>query len=141
MISLVVTLTIFALGAIVVNTVGWTLVNVALLISIPLTVGNGIMVPLHACRHFKISLTEYISHVFFRPLACSLPLCIIFYVSRTIFPVNHFVVIGFGTILGGLVTGVLYWRFLLPEGFRTKVVHFMYKNLPFLKTNEKHGLG
>ena len=134
-------LIIITLGAIVVNIKGWNLVSTALLISIPLTVGNGIIIPLFACRHFKIPLVEYIRYTIYGPSVCALALGTILYLGHIIFPANPFAIISFGTIVGSLVTGGLYWYFILPKGFRSKITHFVQTHMPFFKSTENHGSG
>ena len=136
LISLLVSLTVFALGMIVVNATGWSLVNGALLIAIPLTIGNGIVVPVYACRQFNIPLMEYILYIFYVPFLCSLALGVILFFSRILFPDNMYAMLGFGSVVGCLVTGGLYWCFILPESFRMKIRHILYRYFPVLKNGK-----
>lgn len=111
----------FLLGIAVVNVFGWTLINAALLIAVPLSLGNGIVVPVYACRQFGITFAEYMHHVFLTPVLCSLGLVFVSMASRAVFSENLYLSLGFGLVAGGLLITLLYWRFLLPDRYRVQI--------------------
>ena len=111
----------FLLGIAVVNVFGWTLINAALLIAVPLSLGNGIVIPVYACRQFGITFAEYMHHVFLIPFMCSLGLLFVALASRTVFSENLYLSLGSGIVAGGLLIALLYWRFLLPDRYRVQI--------------------
>lgn len=112
----------FSLGAIIVNAVGWSLVGAALLVAIPLTIGNGIIVPIYACRKLGVPLTEYLRRAFLGPAVCALPFGLCLVSSRVLFPDNALATFGIGSAVGALVLGVLYWRYMLSEQLRSRLL-------------------
>lgn len=119
--SLLVCMAAFTLGIVILNFSGWSLINAALLIALPLTLGNGIMIPFFACRQFGITFHEYVHYVFLTPFLCSLALTIVLLISRVAFSGHLFLTIGFGTLAGGIIMALLYWRFLLPDRYRMRI--------------------
>ena len=119
--SLAITIAGFAICTIIISAFGWDLPRVALLVSIPLSIGNGVFVPICACRKLNIPITEYISHVFLGPCACGLVFALCLIISRVLFSNNMLYTIGCGGISGVLVLALLYWRYILPEPFRRKI--------------------
>lgn len=130
LVSLLVSLITFSFGTIVINAVGWSLVHGALLIVIPLTLGNGIIVPIYACRQFQIPIMKYIRHIFVAPFVCAIALGLILFLGRILFPDNVFISVCFGLSVGGLFTCGFYWRYIFTESIRTKISHIIYRTLP-----------
>ncbi|MFX0202067.1 MAG: hypothetical protein ACFFCW_38645, partial [Candidatus Hodarchaeota archaeon] len=65
----------------------------------------------------------------------------ILYFSRILFPENLFAMTIFGTVVGSLIIGVLYWRFILPKGLRSRITHFIKSHTLFFKKKMKHASG
>ena len=119
--SLLVCMGAFTLGIVILNFLGWSLINAALLIALPLTLGNGIMMPFFACRQFGITFREYVHYVFFTPFLCSLAFVCVLLISRAAFSGHLILTIGFGAVAGGIILALLYWRFLLPDRYRMRI--------------------
>jgi O-antigen/teichoic acid export membrane protein len=124
-ISLVAVIVTFFLGTIILNVIGWNIIRIALIMGISLSIGNGILIPLYACRYFKIPVLEYVRHVFLGPLTCCLLYIVILYGCRVLFSESTLVMFCVGTFGGGLVTVYLYWRFLLTDTSRAKILDFV----------------
>ena len=129
-ISFLTNLILFALGAVIVSMTGWSLVKAALIIAIPISIGDGIMVPIYACRKFQIPLLEYIRHVFYAPFICSLVLSASFFLGRILFSKNIYTSLSFGIFTGGLITGIFYWQYILTERIRIKIIKGVFQIFP-----------
>jgi O-antigen/teichoic acid export membrane protein len=123
--SLVVTLVTFGLGAIFLHSYGWTLERGALLSIIPLSLGNGIVILIYACRHLNISITEYLSGSFLVPLACAVPFTVSLVVCRVLFNDRPLVALGWGVAAMILIIGPLYIRYVLPNPIWGKVKNYL----------------
>lgn len=123
LLSLFINLILFIFGIIVLNKIGWSLKGVALLITIPLTIGNGILIPIYACIQLRISLWTYLIRVFGRPFACSFLLNAWLFLINMLFKNNMLNTFVFGTVGGGLIIIILYWRFILTEHLRIKILN------------------
>jgi len=108
---------------------GWDLLKAALLIALPLTIGRGVIVPVYACRKVGIPLGKYIRGAFLGPSLCILPFALCLILSRILFADNVFAVLGYGSAAGALILGLLYWRYILPENIRGRIICTMRKKL------------
>jgi len=120
-ISFTTALATLGLGIVVLNSTGWSLTRAAFLIGIPLTLGNGMLIPLYACRVMGVPFSRYIYKSFAGPLLCNAPLSIILILSRTIFSQAPILSVFVGLIVGGSVTAILYLFFVLPRSCREKI--------------------
>jgi O-antigen/teichoic acid export membrane protein len=118
--NFIATVMMFVVGVLVIGTVGWELTNAALLVAIPLTVGNGIIFPVYACRKLGIRFSQYVCHILVTPSLCGLGLAVCLAACRSLFEERPVVALVSGLIVGGIVTGILYWRFLLDKELRNK---------------------
>ena len=121
LISLLISIIVFCLGAFIVDAAGWSLASVAALTGASLTVANGIVVPIYACGRLHVSIKDYVIASFAVPMACAVPYSICLILGRVIYPHSAFAALGFGSALGALVLGALYWKSMLPEKFREKL--------------------
>src|SRR5207245_2542124 len=60
---------------------GWGLVGSAMAIGLPLTIGYGTFIPIHACRRLGVPLSEYV-RAFRTPVACAVPFALCLLGSR-----------------------------------------------------------
>lgn len=112
---------VFVSGTIVMMMTEWSLMGIAIVLGLALTVGGGVVVPVQVCRLLEVPLSYYVNRVFVGPLFCNVVYGSILVAVRHVGsaqPVASFVV---GTSLGGLVLVCLYWRFLFSEEARSRV--------------------
>lgn len=109
-----------ALGFITVVGLQWGLVGATLAIAIP-TLGDGIFIPLFACRHLGIAPLQYFRRVFTGPLACAAPFALCLLATRVLLGDRPWLAIGLGGAAGALVLGPLYWRYILTTGIRQRL--------------------
>lgn len=126
-ISLATVLVLYFLGILVVGKVGWSLISTSLLISIPLMVGNGVVIFFASCYYFKIQLFEYFRETFLIPILCSLPMMGIFLFTRLSLTQNTVLRLMVGGV-GVMITFILYWIFIVPPSFRERAGKFVFKH-------------
>ncbi len=98
------------------------LVGVALAVSVPLTIANGIYVPYFACRQLGVPIRRYITDTMVGPTLCGIPFAMTLAAASALFgsdPLAHLLAGGLG---GGVVLAVLYWLFVLPTSFKRRVI-------------------
>lgn len=121
LLSVGVTLICLCAGYVVIDRTEWSLPKAAILISLPLMIANGVLVPILACRRVGVRLVNYFTHAFLPPLALGIAFGFCLALSRRLIPDNGLLALLAGGTMGGLVLVVLYWWFLFPVMFREKV--------------------
>lgn len=95
------------------------MVGAAIAVSAPIAVFSGIIMPIYACRLLKMNVIEYFRETASGPLLASLPLLGILLASRALvgeYPQRSLCV---GLVIGGLVTAIIYWRWVIPDYLKT----------------------
>ncbi|GJM24572.1 MAG: teichoic acid transporter [Phycisphaerae bacterium] len=97
------------------------LVSVALAITIPMTLVNGIYVPIYACRKLKMDVLPYAFACVRGPILCAIPFSACLVGGRYAFPDQPWGALLSGSVAGGLVLLPLYWRLVVPQKFKDKL--------------------
>jgi O-antigen/teichoic acid export membrane protein len=106
------------------GTMKWGLIGVAISIALPLTLVNGIYVPLYACRHLEITLKRFFMEAILLPMLCTVPFMGWLVLSCESNPDRPILRLLIGTLGGAAVLGILYWRYLLPIQLRNQINSF-----------------
>lgn len=122
LVSTAVALCGMAVGFSIFGMIGWTLVGVALLVAIPLSIGEGIIVSLYTCKWLHIPYAEYLKEAYSKPLCCAVPFVLALVVIRVTVVENPLSAIALGCVAGPLILGPLYWRYAIPAGYREKIL-------------------
>jgi O-antigen/teichoic acid export membrane protein len=117
------------LGAFVLDQ-GWGIVGVAVAISLPLTLANGLYVPAYACRRLGVPLKRFLLETTRGPVLCAVPFCLCLGAARIALPGKPFAGLALGLATGGAVLIPLYWRYALPAPLKAKLIK-PFQNLPF----------
>jgi O-antigen/teichoic acid export membrane protein len=96
-------------------TTEWNLVNAALMVAVPLSLGLGVAMPVYACRLLSIKFLDYLKEVFLIPVLCSLPYILILFFIRWFMADHLLLAFIVALIVGPVVVLTLYWNFLLTE--------------------------
>jgi O-antigen/teichoic acid export membrane protein len=108
-------------GVVMINAVGWSLPGAALLVAVPLALGNGVAIAIYACRRLEINLGEYARDALAAPAACILPFAITLLVARVVFHHHLWLAFLLGSGVGALLTAPLYYRYILPGQIKNKI--------------------
>lgn len=119
--SLFVMIAVYIAGLVIINITGWNLVSAAVLLVTPLVIGQGLMLPVYACKIFGITILSYLRSVFLLPVLCCLVYALILVLIRYFFQENLLFGMVFGLLAGGIVILALYWTYLLTEDTRKKL--------------------
>lgn len=130
-VSSMVTLCTFGIGAIVLTIIGWDLIGAAVIIAIAETVGLGIVRPICACRKLKMPFLHFHKQVFLLPIFCSIPFALCLAANRFLIVDKPLTSIVVGCTMAGLTLGPLYWRYVVPGGKRQEIFTWIRKNLHF----------
>lgn len=110
------------LGWLLIGPLQWGLTGAAVALTGPLVLSGGVLLPWYACRRLDLPLASYLRRVFVGPLAASLPLAACLLLARGL-PLPHTVArVTFALLLGGLVTALVYWRWVVPAGLKARLV-------------------
>lgn len=119
--NLIICVIVFVCCSLLLNTSDWTLPKLAMLIAIPLTLSNGIFVPVYACKKLGITIKEYLKHVFLVPSICGSVFAGCLIACRISFHDNSTMAFVFGGIVGAIVLGSLYWQYIISTRIRTQI--------------------
>ncbi len=122
LINLIITLAVFIAGSLIINSIGWSILLVAILISVSLTAGNGLVVPFWACYRLNIPITDYLRNSFSVPVACSAVFAAWLVFIRLLIPGNPIIVTSCALSSGSILMAGLYFRFLIQKSFRTNII-------------------
>ena len=106
---------------IVLGPLGHGLAGAALAVTVPLTITNGVYVPIRACRELQIPFLRYVVDAIQIPVLCALPFALCLLGARLAGVGGPLVVLASGTGLGGTILAVLYWKYVLPPRLRDKL--------------------
>ena len=104
----------------------WSLIHSALLLTIPMTVSFGIVVPVYSCIAIGISLFDYIRYALLMPLIYNLPFIVALAVTRLLYERGQYELAIAVFVVGGMTELAAYARYLLPDSFK--------RRLPFLSS-------
>jgi O-antigen/teichoic acid export membrane protein len=133
--SVAISLFALVIGGLTLNSVGWSMVGAALLVTLPLTITYGIISPLQACKELGIPLADYIRQVFKVPVLCGCALAACLFSARWLLPHNEIAALLAGSSAGFLALSVLYWRLLLTVDHKTRIGRF----IPLLSGSNSRG--
>jgi O-antigen/teichoic acid export membrane protein len=128
-INLVVVGASFTVGVLVIEQVGWTLQNAAILVAVSLTLSSGVVVPVVACRRMSISAFTYLQRVFLMPAICGAVYFVTLMACRFIFESTPYRAVLWGGVIGGMVILPMYWRWIASDVFRRKLTDFARRKL------------
>ena len=106
-------LLVFVLGVL-----RWDLCGAALAIALPLVIADGVYIPWYACRLLGVSIGQYIREALLGPVACAVPFALALVGARVVFADRPLVALACGSLAGGAILALLYWRYALPHGIR-----------------------
>lgn len=129
LISLAVNVCALVLGISIVSYLGWDLLKSAIIVAIPLTIGNGLIIPFYACQKLRISLYDYVSNSFTAPILCNVPYLICILLIRQMFNSSNWNIIIASLVAGGLVLIPLYFIFVLEKKARKKMTGIIGKRV------------
>jgi ABC-type phosphate transport system permease subunit len=97
------------------------LIEVAISLTIPITIANGIIVPVYACKRLHIPVMRYFLQVLPGPTLCAAVFAAVLLLSRILLDGNDALCLGTGLLAGSMVIGLLYWRFVLPASMKDRL--------------------
>jgi O-antigen/teichoic acid export membrane protein len=96
------------------------LAGAALAVAVPLTLANGVYVPIYTCRQLRMPLSRYIRHAWLEPLACVAPFGLCLAAARFCGAQRPWQALMW--LAGGaLVLGVIYWQCVLPASMKSRI--------------------
>ena len=100
---------------------GGDLAGVALAFGVPWTIVNGVFLPVHACRRLGLPVREFLSDAWQKPLLCCLPFALCLESIHRLQSRSAGQTLIWGISVGGAVLGFIYWRFVLPNGWKVRL--------------------
>ncbi len=128
LISFAVTLLVFFLGYLYISDTGWTLVNAGALMVVSEVLGAGVVIPLFACKHLNISFFHYLNRSFSAAMFIGSIFLGVMLLNRTLLDHSPVLAMLSGITSGGLILLPLYWRFILTEPQRCKLMSYVKKS-------------
>ena len=122
--SLLLTIAAFGIGALIALSQGMTVETAGLLIVVVSTLVNGIAVPVYSCIRIGVPVLAYIRHTFLRVGMIGIAaLAVLFVIDQFLHLPDIFIFFNIG--IYGLLTLVLYWFFLLSDKDKATVLKKM----------------
>lgn len=97
------------------------LIGIAIAVTVPLIIVNGIYVPWYACRRLKLSPWQFALNTVRGPLVAILPYALCLTIARVIFHEQPVLALSCGGVIGGVVLAITYWHYALPTHLRSKI--------------------
>ena len=97
------------------------LVGAALAVGIPLTLVDGVYVPLLACRRLGLGVGSFVVQVLREPLVCIVPYTACLLAARLALWQRPLLGLGCGLAVGSAVLAPLYWRYALPPSLKKSI--------------------
>lgn len=94
------------------------LLGAAIAMTLSLTIGPGIYIPLYACRQLGFPMAQYLVGVWGRPVLCVAPFATCLVAARLLFADRPWMQLAFTGIVGGPVLGVTYYTWVVPAHVR-----------------------
>ncbi len=115
---------LFAVGLniLVLRCFRWGLVGTAVAVTLPLAILNVVDIPRVLCRRVGLSVKQYYLATVAEPLLRLMPFAACLVAARFIFTDRPFLGLGAGTTAGGVVLAVVYWRYVLPQSVRERIL-------------------
>jgi O-antigen/teichoic acid export membrane protein len=113
LISLLVSSIMLAVGIAVAFAIGWTPRVAAVIASVSLSVGPGLIVPLSTCRRLNVRILDYVREVFWLPLVCNVAFAGILALPRLHTAEPSVAESLAALVAGSAVLAALYWVWLL----------------------------
>jgi len=132
-ICMIVAVVLFGICAGLLMLVGWSLTLAPLMIVVPLSLANGVVMPIYACRKLQVPVLKYVRRVFLAPLACGIPFAACLVASRILLGHRPWLAITCGPVAGAVVLAPLYWVYMLPERMRTRVREYLAARSDFVR--------
>ena len=101
---------------------GWGLAGTAIALTLPLTILNVVYLPLLICRRVGLGLKQYLLSVAVEPTVHVMPFVICLIVARLVFRAEPLTGLLWGVAIGGPVLLTLYWRYVLPDRIKTRLL-------------------
>ena len=121
LLSLIGAISTAGLAYVLVVWLGGGLVGVVVAIVVPMTIVEGIAVPLYACRIVGLDPVRFYRQVWLRPLACVAPFTACLVAVRWLFADSFATQIALSASLGGLALVATYWRWVLGNEIRAMI--------------------
>lgn len=99
-------------GIVAVRRLGCTLSGAALIVVIPLAIGNGVIPMVYACRKLHVSLRQFAYRSFIAPAVRAVPFALCLLAANRVFAGHPFLAILVGSTAGVAMTAPLYWSYL-----------------------------
>ena len=94
------------------------LIGAALAITVALTILDGIVMPLYACRQLNLSLPQYLVNTWCRPLFYATPFACSLVAIRMLLGEQPSLALFYGITIGGGVLSLTYWCWVVPSTTR-----------------------
>lgn len=118
-----------ALTALALAYLRWGLAGAAVAVTLPLTVINAAYLPWLVCRRVGLDVRRFFVSVASGPVVHVLPFAICLVGARLMFQTQPLLGLVMGGAAGGAILAVLYWRYVLPERIRIRILRFIVKKI------------
>jgi len=118
--NLVFAVAVFGTGIVVLQSLGWSLIGLAILIAAARTI-QGVTIILFSCRRLDIRLGEYLRKSFLGPMAAGVPLAIALAAVNSTLGSRPFVAVAAGCAVTGIILAPIYWKHFLPQELKSGI--------------------
>ena len=98
--------------------------SAALLLSVALTIGVGIVIPVYASRQIDLTLRRLVFHCMLPPSIAVIAGAAVMLVLRYSLPDSAVLAFFLGVLAAGILNTVIWWRYLASAGLRRHVRDF-----------------
>jgi len=128
--SLLVTLVVMVGGSLIVHYFEWTVINVAILCGISMTLGRMLTMPVILKSKFGIGYIEFLISVLFKPIYYNSILIACWFASKYLYTKEDYVISAVLFLLGCIASFIIYWRIVIPGNIKKDIVRIIRQKLP-----------
>lgn len=107
------------------NYLHWGLIGAAVAIGIPLTIANGIYMPLFACKQLQIPVFQFYLQTWKGPVLCCIPFAFGLLIGRLYYVESPAKSVILGFCFGSIPLLLCYWKWALTEQLRGKLIDIL----------------
>jgi len=111
----------------------WGLPAIAVGVSVPLAIMNGVYLPVLMRRRINLGIGRYLRAVAVAPIIRTLPFAGCLVVARLVWGDKPLIGLVVGGAIGSVVLAAMYWRYVFPDTLKDWVTRYVHRMLRLMR--------
>ena len=127
--GLVITVVILIIGSLIVQSIGWSVLTVAILCSVTWSMAKVITMPYYLRKYFNVNIIEFFVDGLLKPIIMNIPLAIILLIGREAYVYGSIGLMLLSVVIGLSITATIYWKYAIPANIQIEIKKIINKFL------------